>query len=177
MTYSEEVVPPSRSATLDAGLPPAHDPQALSWLLRGAVRRYAAPVLEALEHGGFGDLPQRGVWAVSALAQSKPGLSGRDLVTRMGISKQAISQLIDSLVTMGYVARLPAPDDRRRTLLQLTARGRGAARIIDETVGAMEAAMADTIGRERLHELHRALRELDEAETPTAGWRSRRSAN
>jgi DNA-binding MarR family transcriptional regulator len=120
-------------------------------------------VAEALDSAGFGDLPQRGVWAVSALAQSKPGLSGRDLVTRMGISKQAISQLVESLVTMGYVARRPAPDDRRRTLLQLTARGRGAARIIDETVARMEAGMANTLGRERLHQLHRALVELDEA--------------
>jgi len=147
----------------EPGLPPARDPQALSWLLRRAVRRYAAPVAEALDSAGFGDLPQRGVWAVSALAQSKPGLSGRDLVTRMGISKQAISQLVESLVTLGYVARRPAPDDRRRTLLQLTARGRGAARVIDETVARMEAGMASTLGRERLHQLHRALVELDEA--------------
>ncbi len=145
------------------GLPPAHDPQALSWLLRRTVRRYAPPVAQALDAGGFGDLPQRGFWAVSALAQAEPGLSGRDLVARMGISKQAISQLIETLVTMGYVARRPAPDDRRRTLLQLTARGRSAARIIDRTVAETEAAMATILGRDRLRELHGALLELDEA--------------
>jgi DNA-binding MarR family transcriptional regulator len=126
------------------------------------VRRYAAPVAEALDGAGFGDLPQRGVWAVSALAQSKPGLSGRDLVTRMGISKQAVSQLVEGLVTLGYVVRRPAPDDRRRTLLQLTTRGRDAVRVIDQTVARMEAGMAETLGGERLHELHRALKELDE---------------
>src|ERR1700733_15240508 len=99
----------------EPGLPPARDPQALSWLLRRAVRRYAAPVAEALDSAGFGDLPQRGVSAGGALAQPKPGLSGRDPVTRMGISNQAISQLVESLVTLGYVARRPARDDRRRT--------------------------------------------------------------
>jgi DNA-binding MarR family transcriptional regulator len=144
-------------------LPPARHPQALSWLLRRAVRHYAAPVSKALAAGGFDDLPQRGVWAVSALAQTEPGLSGRDLVTRLGISKQAISQLVETLVTLGYVDRRAAANDRRRTLLHLTGRGRGAARIIDATVAEMEEAMADTIGRERLHELHRALAELDEA--------------
>jgi DNA-binding MarR family transcriptional regulator len=154
---------PVRRVHPDPGLPPARDPQALSWLLRRAVRRYAAPVAEALGGAGLGDLSQRGVWAISALAQSKPGLSGRDLVTRMGISKQAISQLVESLVTMGYVVRRPAPDDRRRTLLQLTARGRSAARLIDETVARTEADMASTLGRERLHQLHRALVQLDEA--------------
>ena len=117
----------------------------------------------ALAAGGFGDLPQRGIWAVSALAQADPGLSGRDLVTRMEISKQAVSQLIETLVTLGYVARRPAVDDRRRTLLHLTTRGNAAARIIDSTVAEMESSMAATLGPERLRELHRALVELDEA--------------
>jgi DNA-binding MarR family transcriptional regulator len=157
------VAPSARRAGSGSALPPAHDPRALSWLLRRAVRRYAAPVAQALDAGGFGDLPQRGIWAVSALAQAEPGLSGRDLVARMGISKQAVSQLVETLVATGYVARRPAPDDRRRTLLQLTTRGRGAARLIDRTVAATEAAMAITLGPERLQELHRALVELEEA--------------
>ncbi len=147
-----------------AGLPPAHDPQALSSLLRRAVRRYATPVADALQAGGFGDLPQRGVWAVNALARAEPGLSGRDLVTHMGISKQAVSQLVDTLVTMGYVARRPAADDRRRTLLHLTTRGRDAADVVDDTVAQMEADMAASVGREQLHLLHRALLELDGAD-------------
>ena len=155
--------PSTRRAQSGPGLPPARNPQALSWLLRRAVRRYASPISEALVAGGFGDLPQRGVWAVSALAQAEPGLSGRDLVTRMGISKQAISQLMETLVTLGYVTRHAAANDRRRTHLHLTARGRGAARIIDATVAEMEETMAHAIGRERLQELHRALVELDEA--------------
>ncbi|MFZ0251264.1 MAG: MarR family winged helix-turn-helix transcriptional regulator [Acidimicrobiales bacterium] len=157
---------PLDRARTDIGLPPAHDPDALSWLLRRSVRRYAAPVADSLAEGGFGDLPQRGVWAVSALAQTEPGLSGRDLVARMGISKQAISQLVDTLVTMGYVARHPASDDRRRTLLQLTPRGRRAARIIDDTVAALEADMEAVIGRDLLRAIHEALLQLDGAGAP-----------
>jgi DNA-binding MarR family transcriptional regulator len=154
----------SRAQT-DVGLPPADDRRALSWLLRRAVRRYAAPVAGALDAAGFGDLPERGVWALSALAQTEPGLSGRDLVARMGISKQAVSQLVDTLVTSGYVTRQPSPDDRRRTLLQLTVRGRNAVRVIDDTVAGMEADMAAAIGREQLLLLHKALLQLDEAGT------------
>jgi len=81
----------------------------------------------------------------------------------MGISKQAISQLIETLVTLGYVARRPAAEDRRRTLLHLTTRGARAARLIDATVADMEETMANIIGIERLQEVHRALVELDEA--------------
>ena len=119
-------------------------------VLRRAVRRYRAPVADALEAGGFGDLPQQGIWAVVRSAQSKPGMSGRDLVTRMGISKQAVSQLVETFVTLGYVGRDAAADDRRRTLLLLTTRGRRAAWMIDATVAEMEETMASTIGRERL---------------------------
>jgi DNA-binding MarR family transcriptional regulator len=157
------VAPSAPRARPDPDLPPARDPHSLSWLLRRAVRRYASPVSEALAAAGFGDLPRQGIWAVGALAETEPGLSGRDLVTRMGISKQAVSQLVETLVTLGYVARRPAADDRRRTLLHLTSRGRGAARVIDATVAAMEESMAGTLGRERLHELHSALMELDTA--------------
>ena len=97
-----------------------------------------------------------------SLTRSPGRDGGRDLVTGLGISKQAVSQLVESLVTMGYIARHPAPDDRRRTLLRLTVRGRGAAQIIDDTVADMEAAMAAAIGGEALRALHGALHDLDE---------------
>ena len=118
---------------------------------------------------------------MSALGQTEPGLSGRDLVTRMGISKQAVSQLIETLVTMGYVTRRPAPDDRRRTLLHLTARGRSAARIIDRTVAEMEAPwrppLAATTARapSRPGGVGRGADGFrDRCAAPTVDWRSRR---
>jgi DNA-binding MarR family transcriptional regulator len=80
----------------------------------------------------------------------------------MGISKQAVSQLMEALVTLGYVARHPAPDDRRRTLLQLTARGRAAVHVIDDTAAALEVAMATAIGGDALRALHAALQDLDQ---------------
>jgi DNA-binding MarR family transcriptional regulator len=161
----EAVAPPDRRRP-QPFLPPAHDPKALSWILRRAVRRYRTPVAAALQRRGFSDLPQQGVWAVCALARSTPGLSGRDLVTRMDISKQAVSQLVDTLVTAGYVVRRPSPEDRRRTLLSLTARGRRALRVIDETVAEVEVGLAAKIGDDGLRRLYLALEELDGLEEP-----------
>ncbi len=97
------------------GLPPASDQAASSWVLRRSVRRYRPPVRAALIAAGLGDIPQAGIWAISALAV--PGSSARDLVERMGITKQAVAQLVDTLVEQGYVERLPYAGDRRRTLL------------------------------------------------------------
>jgi DNA-binding MarR family transcriptional regulator len=79
----------------------------------------------------------------------------------MDISKQAVSQLVDTLVTAGYVVRRPSPEDRRRTLLLLTARGRRAVRVIDETVADVEAELAAKIGGDTLRQLYIALEELD----------------
>ena len=147
----------------ERGLPPAHDPKALNWLLRRAVRGYRGPVGGALGDAGFGDLPQQGIWAVSALAESKPGLSGRDLVAGMGISKQAVSQLVDtSGGRPGTWRRRPSPVDRRRTLLHLTPRGRGAVRVIDEAVAGVEPQWPPRSALDELLRLYRALQDLDD---------------
>ena len=91
----------------------------------------------------------------------------------MGISKQAISQLVETLVTMGYVARHAAADDRRRTLLHLTARGpRRGTRSSMRPLPTWRRPWRDTIGRERLHELHGALVALDEASEETLADRT-----
>ena len=58
--------------------------------------------------------------------------------------------------------RRPSPEDRRRTLLHLTSRGRGAVRVIDEAVAVVEAGMAAKIGRDELLDLYRALEKLDD---------------
>ncbi|MGH8996130.1 MAG: MarR family winged helix-turn-helix transcriptional regulator [Acidimicrobiales bacterium] len=142
------------------GLPPAHDPRALVWLLRHSVRRFRAPVATALREAGFGDLPQQGTWGLQVLAT--PGSSARDLVVRMDITKQAVGQLVDTLVGLGYVERLPYPDDRRRTLLSLTDRGQQAVAVIDRAVAGVESAMATRVGDEGVLDLARTLGALSD---------------
>jgi DNA-binding MarR family transcriptional regulator len=75
-----------------------------------------------------------------------------------GVSKQAASKLIDTLVIRGYVERGTDPEDRRRLTLELTERGREAADIgwaasdridreLEEAVGAEAVAqMRETVG-------------------------------
>ncbi len=43
-----------------------------------------------------------------------PGVSAGDLIRQLGVSKQAASQLIDTLVLRGYLERATDPSDRRR---------------------------------------------------------------
>jgi DNA-binding MarR family transcriptional regulator len=161
MTYPE--VMPSSSRPTEQ--PPAHDPRALVWLLRNSVRRFRVPVATALREAGFGDLPQQGTWGLQVLAT--PGSSARDLVRRMDITKQAVGQLVDTLVGLGYAERRPYPDDRRRTLLSLTGRGEQAVAVIDRAVAEVVAAMAARVGDEEVLRLARTLEALgDGTELP-----------
>ena len=110
------------------------------WLLRAVNQRYRSSATEALADSGYADMPQPGFWALTALAQDTNDASG--LVQRMGITKQAVSKLVDTLVERGYVDRAAHAEDRRRVQLALTERGRRAAELIIAEVLRAESAMA-----------------------------------
>jgi DNA-binding MarR family transcriptional regulator len=140
---------PERSETMST------DGELTIWLLRRVNRRYGAAIRSALDDAGHAELPQQGFWAVNAL-------DGRDrtaveLVDLMQITKQAVSQLVDSLVTLGYVERHDDPNDGRRVVLRLSDRGREAASVIGAAAGAVEHELRHRLGEESLLELRRAL--------------------
>ena len=53
-----------------------------------------------------------------------PGITMVELVGRIHLSKQSLSRLLNELVGQGLIARQRGARDRRRRLLELTARGR-----------------------------------------------------
>ncbi|MGD9892158.1 MAG: MarR family winged helix-turn-helix transcriptional regulator [Dehalococcoidia bacterium] len=83
-----------------------------------------------------------------------------DLAERAQMTPQSMGELIDSLESRGYVARLPDPADRRAKLIQYTDRGwtlheRGA-----ESVAAIQTLWAQYLGADRFDQLIELLREL-----------------
>ena len=119
-------------------------PTELVWLLRRTTRRFGAAVRHGLDAAGHSRLPQQGFWAVSALAEKEhtPGQLG----DRMQITKQAVSQLIETLVDLGYVQRQADPVDRRRVVMTLTAQGRDAAGVIADAIVRLRIEVGRTIG-------------------------------
>lgn len=93
-------------------------------LLRAARSTYARSVRQALADDGYADVPRNGAFV---LASSADRSSAGAMQESLGITKQAASQLIDTLVLRGYLERHSHPIDRRRTELELTDRGHGAA--------------------------------------------------
>jgi DNA-binding MarR family transcriptional regulator len=81
-------------------------------------------------------------------------------MVEMGVTKQAVSKLVDTLVTAGYVDRRSNQADRRRSDLHLTTKGRKAARIIESAVKSTERGFIAEVGAESFGQLRQALDRL-----------------
>lgn len=88
------------------------------------------------------------------------GVRSTELARRLGVSKQAVGQLVDELVEMRIVERVADPDDGRAKLVRFSARGRRS--ILDGlgVLGEIERDMEAALGRSAFAALHAALERL-----------------
>src|SRR6266700_8113409 len=84
-------------------------------------------------------MPSNGPYVLGGMANH--GGSAGDLIRELGVTKQAASQLIDTLVIRGYLERQVSTDDRRRMTISLTDRGRAAAKAVRAGVEAVDAEL------------------------------------
>ena len=70
--------------------------------------------------------------------------------------------LVDDLESLGYVRRVPDPNDARAKLVRLTARGRRAAAECRRAVQSVEQRTRRQLGDRRFDTLREALEELSE---------------
>jgi DNA-binding MarR family transcriptional regulator len=94
-------------------------------LLRAARHAYGNAIRAAYADAGFDDIPRNGAYVLARVHDNAPALS--EMTRELGTSKQAVSQLIDTMVMRGYLVRTEDAQDRRRMLITLTERGRAAA--------------------------------------------------
>lgn len=83
------------------------------------------------------------------------------IADRMGLSKQAVGQLVGELEAMGAVERVPDPSDGRAKLVRFCQRN-GKLVLFDglAVLVEFEAELAEELGRERLDTLHEHLEAL-----------------
>jgi DNA-binding MarR family transcriptional regulator len=124
-------------------------------LLRASRRAYGHAIRASLAASGFDDMPQSGPYVLGGMANH--GVSAGDLIRQLGVSKQAASQLIDTLVIRGYLQRHVNLDDRRRMTIELTDRGRAAGSAIRAGVEAVDAELAELISPAELAGLQAGL--------------------
>ena len=124
------------------------DEVAIPALLRAARGSYGHAIRAHLAAAGFDDLPRNGAYVLGGIVNHS-GSASR-LVRELGVSKQAASQLIDTLVVRGYLQREADPDDRRRVTIDPTERGRAAAAAVRAGVQEIEAQLAAAISPTQL---------------------------
>ena len=96
---------------------------------------------------------------------------------RMGVSKQAVGELVEGLQALGLVKRADDPDDKRARLVCLTRHGRKALEGGRSVLGALDAEWTARLGERRVHGMKRdllAIIELLEEPAPPAETRRRR---
>ena len=92
-----------------------------------------------------------------------------DLAQRAGLTKPTVLAAVDDLERLGYVERVPDPEDRRAKLVQLTARGAAAAAEGARIIAGIETDWAGRLGPRRSGALRRALEDLHELVWPAGG--------
>jgi DNA-binding MarR family transcriptional regulator len=143
----------------DEGDERLHEELALPVLLGAGRMTYGRAIRAGYAEAGFDDIPKMGPRLLGGIRRFGGSVgSVGDVARDFGVSKQAASKLIDTLVIRGYVERGTDPEDRRRLTLELTERGREAADIgweasdrvdreLEEAVGAAAIAqMRETVG-------------------------------
>jgi DNA-binding MarR family transcriptional regulator len=124
-------------------------------LLRAARGSYGAAIRTRLAAAGYDDLPRNSAFIIGGMVNR--GGEPADLVRQLGVSKQAASQLIDTLVVRGYLEREANLEDRRRMTITVTERGRAAAVAIGAGVAAVDAELAGLITPDQLAGLRAGL--------------------
>ena len=91
------------------------------------------------------------------------GVRLTSLAERVGVSKQAVQQLVDKLEEMDLVERVPDPFDGRAKLIRIGRTGKRALTHGLGVLGAFEAELADVVGTEELATTHAVLLKLLDA--------------
>ncbi len=124
-------------------------------LLRAARGSYGHAIRTSLAEAGFADAPRNAAFVLGGMVNH--GVAPGDLIRQLGVSKQAASQLIDTLVVRGYLERKPNSEDRRRVTIEATERGREAAKAVRAAVLSVDEELASLVTAEQLAALRAGL--------------------
>jgi DNA-binding MarR family transcriptional regulator len=83
-----------------------------------------------------------------------------DLAARAGYTKQTVGEVTSELEQLGYVERVPDPEDKRAKIIRLTERGREAQTAGRQLIADIEGEWSRRYGKERVAMLRELLEEV-----------------
>jgi DNA-binding MarR family transcriptional regulator len=120
-----------------------------------AFRQIIDQLHETLAERGWNDV--RPVYGFVLLAARDGPITPRSLIDLLGFTKQAVSQLIDSMEGDGYLRRDRDPNDARATLISITPKGTKLLAEVERIYAEIEAQWGRHIGDRRVASMRSAL--------------------
>jgi DNA-binding MarR family transcriptional regulator len=127
-------------------------------LLQDVQRQIADELHERLWKLGYDEIrPAHGC----VFGNMQPhGVRLTDIAERSRITKQSVGEIVSNLEELGYVERIPDPEDKRAKLVRLTPRGQEAQAAARAIFADIEAEWGERIGKKKVAGLRAALEEL-----------------
>jgi DNA-binding MarR family transcriptional regulator len=132
--------------------------KSLQVLLRDAHAFVDAEVHAAAERAGFSELLPGHHLVLRNLGED--GARPSELAVQAGVTRQAITKVVDDLQRRGVVRRDPDPDDGRGVIVRFTERGLEGLAVARRHMDVLEADFASRIGAKRWVEVRTALETL-----------------
>jgi DNA-binding MarR family transcriptional regulator len=96
-------------------------------------------------------------WRVIAVLMRHPGLSAREVAAKSRMDAVAVSRAVNRLLRAGRLRRAVATDDRRRSILQVSAAGAAVYRGVAPLALEFERSLLDTLSNAERTALDRLL--------------------
>ncbi len=142
------------------------------WQAAAGVLKLAGQLVDDIQQGlaqrGFGDV--RPAHGFAFVRLSSGDATTADVAAHLGVTKQAASQLVESLVTRGYVTRAADPRDGRARLVVLTGRGRACTEAAEAAAAEVVEGWRDRLGPRKFGALQAALSILVEPGPLRPSW-------
>lgn len=143
---------------------PPHLP--LTGLLEIAFEAIVDELRAGLEQSEFSDV--RFAHACVFRYVREPGLRLTEIAEMGNMTKQSAGEVVDDLERLGYVERVPDPEDRRAKLIRLTERGTTVQDHGFSLLDGIEKRWGERYGAERIAGLRAMLEEIAAVEAPLA---------
>jgi DNA-binding MarR family transcriptional regulator len=138
-------------------------------LLRHARNTYGVAMRRALDEAGYDDIPGNGLYVIGGLALGAEDVPLGQLIKELRITKQAAGQLVDMLVSRGYLERAIDKEDRRKLTITLTERGKAAAATQAAAREKVDAELIASVGQDDVNRTRRTLAVLCDIGRQNAG--------
>ena len=143
---------------------PGPDPSTPT-LLRTAYNVLSGAIYDAVAQTGATDMRPAHGNAMEMLA-IQDGLRLTDLAARAGMAPQSMGELVDDLVSKGYLERHEDPADRRAKRIYLTQKGRTTAAASKVAVRQIERQISEMLGARHYQQMRRNLAAIAELDLP-----------